>query len=327
MESGGVVEELPGFVTLYGDGTVERHEGNDPMRSLVPCSPEAFVDGVASNDVTIAEATGLWARIFCPEAKPAGGKPPVVLYFHGGGFCLGSPSSEIFHSLCSRMAAATGAVWVSVAYRLAPEHRLPAACEDSVAALAWLEGGCACLASYGDLGQCFLAGDSVGGNLAHHVAVSAAARKGEEPRRVRILGLVLLHPGFVKEERSRSETENPPEKALVPVEAVDMGAKLALPAGSDKNHFAMNPRIPKRGDVALPPVLVVVGKMDIFYDRQVEYCRAMEGAGHEVEVVEYSEMGHCFMNEPQYEGCPEALDLVRKVVDFVKRCQVRAVSA
>ncbi|GLJ45764.1 hypothetical protein SUGI_0963010 [Cryptomeria japonica] len=231
----------------------------------------------------------------------------------------------MFHGLCSRLAAATGSIWVSVAYRLAPEHRLPAGCEDCIAALACLgRPGFEPLSSRGDLELCFLAGDSVGGNLAHQVAISAAQSGGSGG--VKILGVILMHPGFIKEERSRSEIENGPELALVSIEAVEKGSRLCLPEGTDKDYYVMNPWIPSIREVVVPPVLVIVGKKDIFYDRQIEYCREMKRVGQDVELVEYPEMGHCFLNYPQNESCPKAKDLVHKVMQFMDKCRLQAES-
>lgn len=322
-----IVGELPGLVTLYEDGSVVRHESNDDsLSSSVACNPEPTAGRVASTDVIINQTTGLWVRIFLPELPLQSPKIPVVLYFHGGGFCVGSPAWRMFDGHCSRMAAATAALWVSVGYRLAPEHRLPTGYEDSLAALAWLgavakgasEPEPSWLSTYGDFGQCFLAGDSVGGNIAHLVAVSAAR---SENRTLRIVGLMLMHPGFVKE--GENMPERPPERALVTAEAVRAGAALALPPGSNMDYFVMNPitAVPNSADVRLPPTLVVAGKMDLFYEREVEYGQAMEAAGQEVEVVEYPEMGHCFKAYPQFQKSAEAADMLRRITDFMTKCR------
>lgn len=95
---------------------------------------------------------------------PAGGDGarPICIYFHGGGFVIGSVRSH--DGLCSRIAQRTDSVVVSVDYRLAPEHRFPAAAHDAIAAFRWVSANARELG--GDASRIALAGDSAGGNLA-----------------------------------------------------------------------------------------------------------------------------------------------------------------
>lgn len=330
INKGKVIAEFPGgVVRLYEDGSIERHDGIP-----VPCSQGASVDGVASIDVTLDDTTGVWARIFLPDCAindDPSVRLPVVIHIHGGGFCVGSPSDQNKNSFCSRMAVYTRSIWVSVAYRQAPEHRLPAGCEDCIGAIAWLnriarrEIESQWLSQHGDLERCFLAGDSAGANIAYQVALSAASSgiNRAQGLNVKIIGLILLHPGFLKEERTMSEIENPPDLALVPEDIMDQVSILALPEGSNKNYYVFNPWIPNASQVVLPPTFITIGKLDKFYDRSVEFCRVMEAAGQDLEVVEYANMGHCFHLMPNYESCPEALDQSQKFMDFMnKRLQM-----
>jgi len=123
-------------------------------------------------------------RIHWPPAKdgPSRDGLPVLLYFHGGGWVLGSLDSHDHgaRALC----AATGAIVVSVGYRRAPEHPFPAAAEDADAALRWAETSAA---SIGGNPQCIaVAGDSSGGNLAAVAAITARDR-GSSALRLQIL--------------------------------------------------------------------------------------------------------------------------------------------
>ena len=135
-----VVDEVYGFIKVFNDGSVER-----PISpaGLSPSNPTHFVEGVATRDVTIDPTTNIWARIFLPKPPSPSSrigrkKIPLVLHFHGGGFCSGSPHAKAFHTFCSRMASQSQSIWVSVDYRLAPEHRLPAAYDDAFTALMWI---------------------------------------------------------------------------------------------------------------------------------------------------------------------------------------------
>ncbi|WP_332690854.1 alpha/beta hydrolase [Devosia sp.] len=142
-------------------------------------------DGVAVEDRAIAGADGeLPARIY----RPAGllnRLNPIVLYFHGGGFVTGDLDS---HDASARaLARRTGAVVVSLAYRLAPEHKFPAAHDDAWAAWRWLSENARELA--GDPRRLAVAGEDAGGNLAAHVALMARDARGIRP-----VHQLLIHP-------------------------------------------------------------------------------------------------------------------------------------
>ncbi|ERN10984.1 probable carboxylesterase 6 [Amborella trichopoda] len=300
-----VVDELPGIVTIYYDGSIVRHNSH----TTTPPTEFPTDATVASKDVVLNPVTGLWARLFLPHHQQ---NVPLAVYFHGGGFCFGDPAWDFYTRFISRLATATSTLWASVAYRLAPEHRLPVGfhdCLDAISSLTtstdlWLKGT--------DCRHVFLAGDSAGGDLVYNCALHHCK---EPHNRVEIVGLMLFHPGFIKEERSASETDSP--KELVQVDAT---ARMALPPGEDKNYFMLNPRVPPVAETRLPPCLVVVGGKDLFRDRQVEFCEKMEGMGQMVEVVWYEEMRHCFMFEEDTENSPEADDMVEKTVSFMERC-------
>jgi acetyl esterase/lipase len=100
------------------------------------------------------------ARCYVPGN--AGTRPPLVVYFHGGGWLLGSIGSH--DGICRALANASGAVVVSAGYRLAPEHRFPAAADDALAATRWAHANAARLGA--DATRLAVAGDSAGGNLA-----------------------------------------------------------------------------------------------------------------------------------------------------------------
>ncbi|KAI4976248.1 hypothetical protein ZWY2020_049855 [Hordeum vulgare] len=194
-----VVEtELLPFIRVYKSGRVERLLGTD----TVPTTFDAST-GVASKDVVIDPATGVSVRLYLPPAAAASGgkKLPVLVYFHGGGFMIESAASPTYHRYLNALAARAGTLAVSVEYRRAPEHPLPAAYDDSWAALAWAVAGSApggpepWLAAHGDASRVFLAGDSAGANIAHNVALRAAAEGLPRPCAA-VVGVLLVHPYF-----------------------------------------------------------------------------------------------------------------------------------
>jgi acetyl esterase len=132
--------------------------------------PAAPVAAVADRIVPGPDS-GLPVRVYTPEGEPPF---PIVVFFHGGGWVVGT--LDTYDPLCRALAAAVPAVVVSVDYRLAPEHRWPAAVEDAYAATLWASRNAAELG--GVQHRLAVAGDSAGGNLAAVVALGARDRGG-----------------------------------------------------------------------------------------------------------------------------------------------------
>ncbi|XP_040381206.1 tuliposide A-converting enzyme 1, chloroplastic-like [Oryza brachyantha] len=189
------VELLP-FIRVYASGRVERLLGTDAVAASLDEST-----GVASKDVTVDPATNLSVRLYLPPEVAAGERLPILVYFHGGGFMVESAASPTYHRYLNALASRARVVAVSVEYRLAPEHPLPAAYDDSWAALAWAaaaagdgDGSEPWLAAHGDASRVFLGGDSAGANIAHNVAMRAAA--DPLPGGAGVTGVTLIHPYF-----------------------------------------------------------------------------------------------------------------------------------
>jgi acetyl esterase/lipase len=125
-------------------------------------SPPGFGPQMCSVDDYMSVIGNVPVRVYRPDGESL----PVVVFFHGGGWALGSFSSH--DSLCRRLAADTGAAVAAVDYRLAPEHRFPAAIDDAWAATRWISE---CGHDLGlDTSRLAVVGDSAGGNLAAVVA-------------------------------------------------------------------------------------------------------------------------------------------------------------
>ncbi|CAN6178801.1 unnamed protein product [Urochloa humidicola] len=157
-EADPVVFDFRPYVLVYKSGRVHRFHGTD----TVPPGVDALT-GVASRDVAVA-GTKVTARLYLPSENRRGKKKklPVVLYFHGGAFVIESPFSPLYHAFLNILVHKAGAVAVSVHYRLAPEHPLPAAYDDAWAALQWTISNCLSgperwLAEHGDATRIFLA--------------------------------------------------------------------------------------------------------------------------------------------------------------------------
>ncbi|CAL9169510.1 probable carboxylesterase 18 [Musa acuminata AAA Group] len=261
--------------------------------------------GVRTADVPVDPSRDLWFRLFVPSSASSG-RIPVIVYFHGGGFAYLSPASRAYDAFCRRICRKINALVVSVNYRLAPEHRYPAPYEDAVDVLRFLDdGGLASAdptaAGLADLSRCFLAGDSAGGNMVHHVARRWAADAAGGWKNLRLAGMVLIQPFFGGEERTESENRLV-GAPLVSVDRTDWLWRAFLPEGADRDHEAANvfgPRADGELEAALPEAMVVVGGFDPLQDWQRRYYECMTARGKAVRLLEYPDAIHAFYVFPE----------------------------
>ncbi|PRQ55737.1 putative carboxylesterase [Rosa chinensis] len=331
-----LVDEVSGWLRLYDDGSVDRTWTGPPqvqfMAEPVPPHHE-FINGVATKDVMVDEMSGLRVRIYVPERKPEQDddetKLPVILHFHGGGFCISQADWFMYYHMYANLARAANAICVSVYLRLAPEHRLPAPINDGCSALLWLrslaraESYESWLSDDADFSRVFLIGDSSGGNIVHEVA-ARAGRLDLSP--LKLAGGIPIHPGFVRAVRSRSELEQP-ESPLLTLDMVDKFLSLSLPVGSTKDHpitCPMGSRAPALDSLKLPPLLLCVAEKDMIVDTEMEYFEAMKKAKNDVELLISPGMSHSFyLNKIAIDMDPQTSEqtesLISGIVEFVKK--------
>ncbi|GJM98580.1 hypothetical protein PR202_ga15605 [Eleusine coracana subsp. coracana] len=276
-----VAFEVEHCIRIFKSGRVERFFGSDP----VPASTDSAT-GVASKDRSISPDVSV--RIYLPPAAKGAGdnndasekkKLPVLVYFHGGGFCLHTAFNFVFHGYLTSLATRAGAIVVSVDYRLAPEHPVPAAYEDAWQALVWVashappgSGDEPWLADYGDFSRLSLAGESSGANIAHHMAMRA---EGGLPGGVRIRGIALVHPYFLGDGKVPSEDNDPAMAANV----VAMW-RMVCPGTTGVDDPRINPLAdgaPALDAMACDRVLVCVAEKDVVCDRGRAYGGRAQG--------------------------------------------------
>ncbi|CAO2161118.1 unnamed protein product [Urochloa humidicola] len=313
-----VVEDFFGVIKLLSDGSVIRGD----EWTIIPPGPYPDAPGVQWHDAVYDAARGLKVRVYRPSPAAAGGgseannKLPVLVYFHGGGYCIGAYDQPIFHSFCQRFAAAIPAVVLSVQYRLAPEHRLPAAIEDAATLFSWLRGAGTAepwLAGSADLSQTFVSGVSAGANLAHNVVVKISAGKIMLEPPVRVVGYMLFSAFFGSVERVATESD-PPAGASLTVPMSDQLWRMALPVGATRDHPLANPFAPGSASLEplpLPPALVVAPGRDVLCGHVLRYAARLKEMGKDVELAEFVDEGHGFSVGQPSEATTELMGILR----------------
>ncbi|PIA46442.1 hypothetical protein AQUCO_01500171v1 [Aquilegia coerulea] len=303
-----VIFDFPPFVRVYKDGHTERIHKTE----FIPPSFDPST-GVSSKDVVINPETGLSARLYLPKVeKDSQNKFPLLIYIHGGGFCIESAFSPTYHKYLNSLVAEANVVAVSVEYRKAPEHSLPIAYDDSWASLQWVtfqSNDEEWLKNYVDFNKLFLAGDSAGANIAHNVAIRAGC---EDLNGLKINGLVLVHPLFTGIEPIGAEVTN-----LNHLRAGKLWS-VVCPSSTGSDDPFINPtKDPNLSRLGCKRVLVFVAERDQLRDRGWLYYEKLKESGWNgvVEFMEAKGEKHVFhLINPTSEN---AGDLMKRVVSFL----------
>jgi acetyl esterase len=254
-----------------------RREMEEATRSLGPPVRVARVE-----DRTIPGSGGpIPIRITMPEGS---GPFPALVYFHGGGWVLGSIATH--DGICRSLTNGAGVAVVSVNYRLAPEHSFPAAADDAFAATAWVaaHGGALDI----DPGRLAVGGDSAGGNLAAVVALMARDRG--EPR---LAFQLLVYPITNDDLDTPSYRENA-EGYFLTREAMAWYWDQYAPNPRDRrNPYASPLRAPDLS--RLPPALVITAEYDPLRDEAEAYALRLTEAGVATRRIRYPGMIHGFL--------------------------------
>jgi acetyl esterase len=209
------------------------------------------------------------ARIYTPTSlRKTDGLAPCLVFFHGGGWVIGDLDSH--DVVCRKLADAGELIVISVDYRLAPEHKYPAAVDDAIAATAWIAGHAAALGI--DASRLIVGGDSAGGNLAAVVAI--AARDGNGPA---IAGQVLIYPAtdFAMTHPSHREPET---SLLLTHSVIKWFRDHYLNDAADAQDWRASPA--RATTLAgLPPAYVLTAGADPLRDEGCEYAGRLKEAG------------------------------------------------
>ena len=220
-------------------------------------------------------------RLYWPQTTAL---VPAIVYYHGGGHVIGSLDTHDFvaRNLCS----GSGALVVSVDYRMGPEHKFPAAVDDSFAALQWVHANAQSLAA--DPGRIGVHGDSAGANLAAVVAL--LARDAARPQ-LRLQSLVypiadysLVGDSYEKYAKGFG---------ILTKDAMVWFRDHYLRSPDDANDWRASP-IKAASLAGLAPAVVVTAECDVLHDDGERYAQALRSAGVPVEYREFPGMIHAF---------------------------------
>ncbi|MBM4254876.1 MAG: alpha/beta hydrolase [Deltaproteobacteria bacterium] len=257
-------------------------QAREAIRGLfAPKEPPLELKKVEDHVVN-AGGVKLPVRIYTPDEK---GPLPILVFFHGGGWVIGDLESH--DAPCRALAKGAGCIVVAVDYRLAPEHKFPAAADDCYAATKWAVMNAAAFG--GDPTRIAVGGDSAGGNLAAAVAQMATDRGAPT-----VKFQLLIYPVTNYSYDTASYKNN--------------GEGYLLTKGSMQwfwNHYLSNPNdgenpyaSPFRGQRLsnLPPAWVMTAEFDPLCDEGAAYAKRMKDAGVSVEYTEYKGMIHGFFS-------------------------------
>ncbi|MFI6297310.1 alpha/beta hydrolase [Nonomuraea sp. NPDC050790] len=244
--------------------------------------PDVLPEVAGVRDTSIPGPAGeIPVRVYTPEGA---GPFPAFVWFHGGGWTIGSLDENEY--ACRTVCSGAGVVVVSVDYRLAPENPYPAAAEDCFAAVRWVHEHGAEIAA--DPGRIAVGGESAGGNLA-----AVAALKARDLGGPRLSLQVLISPVLGHPDDGRASYR-------------DYAEGYFLSRASMEWFFTLYPRdptnlrdpylLPLRADdlSGLAPALVLGAEYDVLRDEGEEYAARLREAGVAAEAVRYDGLIHGF---------------------------------
>ncbi len=278
----------------------------DFAKNVAPLSkPVEFPGRIEDRELPGAPGGSLPVRIYTPEAAAAASHP-VVVYFHGGGFVVGNP--DYTDAVTRILAMRTPAVVVSVDYRLAPEHPLPAAPDDCEFAVNWCFENAEALGARP--GPVVVAGDSAGGNLSAVVSQrDVAAGRGR-------IGLqALIYPCTDLSRTDRGSHVAFRRGYGLSVQDIDDCMRYYAPAGTDRATPDLSPLYAK-SLAGLPPALVFTAGFDILRDEGAAYAEALREAGNDVTHVNESAMPHGYITMTRV--CSEAERSLGRIADAIR---------
>ncbi|CUH63341.1 Carboxylesterase NlhH [Thalassovita gelatinovora] len=268
----------------------------------LPCPAD-----VAKTDITLPGAEGpRIVRIYASQGTDPFGAQPTLLYLHGGGWIQGSIKTH--DGLCGQLAKDAGIRVISLDYRLAPEHKFPAAVNDVLAGYRALTLGTGPVAL--DASQLVVGGDSAGANLTaalmHDLAVSGDPMPAAQ---------LLIYPA-VDAALDTASMRDLRDQPLLPRTRIDWFMDLYIPDGQDRLDPRISPLYSNRL-TGQPPALIIAGGHDALWSDGQNYAKALQATGVTVKLLEYPGQVHAFLSLRKV--IPQGVDAEGKVADWLRR--------
>src|SRR5215470_18808145 len=275
------------------------------LRLMVTLMDEPAPELARIEDVRIPGPAGeIPARVYSSNAAKT--SQPTVAYFHGGGWVQGD--LETHHGLCARLAKHAGVLVVAVDYRLAPEHKFPAAVDDCFAAYRWLREKGRDLGV--DTARVGVAGDSAGGNLSAVVSQLAAAAGLPVPA-----CQVLIYPAVDASLETESHRELV-EGHVIPRERIIWYMQQYLRGEADRSDVRCSP-LRATSLTGQPPAMIVTAGFDPLRDEGRAYGDRLREAGVDVVYREYPGQIHAFVSLTK--AIPQGMACTLEIADYLRR--------
>ncbi len=283
-----LVERLRSRPTPANPTVAEMRAGFAALARLYAPPADTHSEKVDANGVA-AE----WVSV--PGSEPS----RVILYFHGGGYTIGS--AETHRDLVARLCRAAAARALSVDYRLAPEHRFPAAVDDAVASYRWL------LDQGVPPGAIAVAGDSAGGGLALGMLLAVRDKDLALPA-----AAVCMSPVTDHLKTGASMDGKAALDPMVQRKSSTEHSRRYIGDADPKSPYASPLYADLRG---LPPMLILVGTSEVLLDDSTRFAERARSAGVEAEIEVWEEMIHIW---PFFADLPEAAKAVERMGAFIR---------
>lgn len=290
--------DLEGFLELAEMGRLSGK--SQPMHQLTPQAARAEFDltsqildpsppgaiNVSALQVPTRDGQLLAARLY-RKIGTEQSVLPVILYFHGGGYVLGSLDSH--DSICRRLAASGRHAVLAPAYRLAPEHPFPAAVNDAVDSANWLAREGAVLQL--DPLKVTLAGDSAGATLATVLAISAVQHPEEMVLKPQ--AQLLFYP-VADTQRTRPSHQRYAEGFLLESKTLQWFYRHYTPDAEQRGDWRTSPLL-TQGLTNLAPAYISLAEYDPLYDEGLEYADLLKNTGTSVTLLTQNGLTHDFL--------------------------------
>ncbi len=223
---------------------------------------------------------------------------PIIIWYHGGGFTMGDLDGS--DSFCRKLSKLSGAVVVSVDYRLAPEHTFPAAAEDAYEAFAWTAQNAELIS--GDSRRIAVMGGSAGGCLAAVTTLMAKDRKGPS-----IIYQVLYFPSTDQSDSDFPSHTLYAKGYYLTYDWLKFFRRQYIPNESDRKHPYASPLLASDHS-GLPPAMIITAEFDPVRDEGEAYAQKLKKAGVLVRHKRYTGVVHGFVTVPFIRKAKGAID-------------------